>query len=67
MGEYRGRQVAISYDETVCTHAGECVGKFPAIFDVNRKPWIDPDSGSVEDAKAAIRNCPSGALTMREL
>ena len=63
--EYRGAKVAISYDPDVCTHSGNCVKGLPAVFDVNQNPWINPDNASIEEVKSAIRNCPSGALTMK--
>ena len=63
--DYAGAKVAISYDPDVCTHSGNCVKGLPGVFNVDREPWIDPDGGSVEEIKAAIRNCPSGALTMK--
>lgn len=62
--EFRGEQITIAYDDEVCQHAAQCVGKFPAIYDLDRDPWIDPDQGSVEDAKTSVANCPSGALSI---
>jgi uncharacterized Fe-S cluster protein YjdI len=65
--EYTGAKVSISYDPDVCTHSGNCVKGLPAVFDVDKNPWVDPDAASADEVKAAIRNCPSGALTMKEL
>jgi uncharacterized Fe-S cluster protein YjdI len=65
--EYTGAKVMIGYDPDVCTHSGNCVNGLPAVFDVDKDPWINPDAASVEEIKGAIRNCPSGALTMKEL
>jgi uncharacterized Fe-S cluster protein YjdI len=65
--EYRGAKAAIGYDPEVCTHSGNCVSGLPAVFDVDKNPWINPDGATIEDIKAAVRNCPSGALTMRQI
>jgi uncharacterized Fe-S cluster protein YjdI len=65
--EYRGTAFAISYDGDVCTHAGNCVKNKPGIFNGDNDPWINPDGGTLEEAKQAIRDCPSGALTLRML
>ena len=35
---YKGQNVSISYDETVCTHAGECVRGLPKVFNPERDP-----------------------------
>jgi uncharacterized Fe-S cluster protein YjdI len=59
---FEGDHITITYDDAVCTHAANCVGTLPAVFDVNRSPWIDPDAAAVEDACAVVRACPSGAL-----
>ena len=34
----------------------------PEVFDVKRKPWINPDDASVEAVEAQVAACPSGAL-----
>jgi uncharacterized Fe-S cluster protein YjdI len=54
--------ITVSYDSDVCTHAGRCVKGLPAVFDVKRKPWIDPDGASAEEVEAQVARCPSGAL-----
>ena len=59
---YKGTHAAISYDETVCIHAGECVRGLPSVFSLERKPWIQPGDISYEEAAKVIARCPSGAL-----
>ena len=59
---YKGKHVAISYDETVCAHAGVCVRELPSVFSLERKPWIQPGDVSFEEAAPVIQRCPSGAL-----
>lgn len=59
---FHGRDLTILYDDEVCTHAANCVRTLPAVFDADRKPWIDPDGASAADAVATIKACPSGAL-----
>jgi uncharacterized Fe-S cluster protein YjdI len=65
--DFTGAEVTISYDPEVCTHSGNCVKGLPGVFNVDREPWIDPDGGSIEEIRTAIRNCPSGALTMAQV
>jgi uncharacterized Fe-S cluster protein YjdI len=62
---YEGKEVVISYDEKVCTHAGECVRGLPQVFDPKRTPWIQPGDISYGAAEQVIRRCPSGALKIR--
>jgi uncharacterized Fe-S cluster protein YjdI len=61
--EFRGEKIVVHYDDDVCTHAGECVGGLPAVFDVKRKPWINPDDAAPEAVERAVAGCPSGALS----
>jgi len=67
---YTGPQVDVSFDGEVCQHAGECVRGMPAVFNVNRRPWIDPavaDSPALAgQLRATIGRCPSGALQVVE-
>jgi uncharacterized Fe-S cluster protein YjdI len=66
MQEYQNDKVIVRYDEKICIHAGKCVQGLPAVFDVNKNPWINVDGASVEAIKQTIRQCPSGALSMAE-
>ncbi|HAM02704.1 MAG TPA: hypothetical protein DCQ30_10850 [Acidimicrobiaceae bacterium] len=59
---FEGRDVTVSFDPEVCQHSGNCVRGLAAVFDANRKPWIDPDGASVEEVIAQVGRCPSGAL-----
>jgi uncharacterized Fe-S cluster protein YjdI len=63
---YAGPLVDVSFDAEVCRHAAECVRGMPEVFDVSRRPWIDPTQAHTEDTAQALRRvvgrCPSGAL-----
>lgn len=61
--EFLGKDVTVTYDDDVCTHAGKCVGGLPAVFDVTRKPWINPDDATPDQIEAQVAACPSGALS----
>jgi uncharacterized Fe-S cluster protein YjdI len=67
MSEYRGKEIIIRYDEHTCTHSGNCVKNLPAVFDVNRKPWVNPNDATVEAIKKTMALCPSGALSYEEI
>jgi uncharacterized Fe-S cluster protein YjdI len=59
---YVGRQVTVSFDPDLCQHVGNCLRGLPAVFDVDRRPWIDADGASAEDVVTQVARCPSGAL-----
>ncbi len=63
---YSGAKAAISYDVKRCVHAAECVHGLPAVFDPNRKPWIEPDRAEPEKLLDAVMSCPTGALHLEQ-
>jgi len=63
---YRGAEVTVTFDTKVCTHAAKCVQQLPAVFDINAKPWVQPDKATAAEVVAQVGRCPSGALQMLE-
>lgn len=63
--EFANDAMVIGYDDEVCIHAGNCVKQLPAVFDINRDPWIDPSGASMDEVAATVKACPSGALTLQ--
>lgn len=60
---YENQELEVTWDLKRCIHAKECVHGLPEVFDVNRKPWIDPDQESDSDKIVeTIERCPTGAL-----
>ena len=59
---YAGKDIDISYDAGRCIHAAECVSGLPAVFDNDRRPWIQPNGASADAIAELIAKCPSGAL-----
>jgi uncharacterized Fe-S cluster protein YjdI len=66
MQEFSNDKVTVRYDEKVCIHAGKCVQGLPQVFNVNNNPWINVSGADVDTLKRAIKQCPSGALTLQE-
>ena len=59
---YEGREVTVSFDPDVCQHSGNCARGLAAVFQPDRRPWIDPDQAGADDVVAQVDRCPSGAL-----
>ena len=60
---YENDEIKVSWDLKRCIHAKECVHGLPEVFDITKKPWINPDATKdIEDLKAVIEKCPTGAL-----
>lgn len=60
---YENENVEVTWDKHRCIHAKECVHGLPEVFDISKKPWINPDGQTdIEKLKTVIGKCPTGAL-----
>ena len=59
---YETPEITVSFDPNLCKHSGVCLGALPAVFDVRRQRWVQPDQASASEVAAAVQRCPSGAL-----
>ena len=63
--EYAAPGVTVTWEPGRCQHAGECVRGLPAVFEVDRRPWIDPEAAPADRVVEVIDRCPSYALGYR--
>lgn len=61
---YKGTEVSVTFNPRLCSHAAECGRLARHVFDAGRRPWIEPDNGTVAEVEAVIAACPSGALAL---
>ncbi len=59
---YRGDEITIYDDRSVCAHIGECTGHLPEVWKLDAEPWIDPRGSGAGAIAETVRRCPSGAL-----
>ena len=64
---YRGESINVIYDIRRCIHAEECVSRLAEVFDINKRPWIQPDQAAPEQVADTISHCPTGALHYQRL
>lgn len=62
---YESPDLFIDWEPDRCIHVAACLATAPGVFDVKRRPWIEPANGSTEEIIAAIEACPTGALGYR--
>lgn len=62
---YEGKQVTVTYNPMICSHAAECGRLAGHMFNPEQKPWVQPDNGTVAEVEAVVAACPSGALAIR--
>lgn len=61
--EYTSDAIVVRFDVKRCIHAEKCVKGLPAVFDRNRKPWVDPSKGEADGIANVVKSCPTGALS----
>ncbi|RKZ35125.1 MAG: hypothetical protein DRQ37_06970 [Gammaproteobacteria bacterium] len=53
----------VTFDGSICQHAGECVKGSPEVFQViDENLVIDTSKDTEEAIRATVSKCPSGAL-----
>lgn len=60
--EYDGEGITVTFEPRRCLHAAECVRGLPAVFDLQKRPWVQPGEAAPEEVAEVVRRCPSGAL-----
>lgn len=59
---YDGHDLSVSYNARRCIHFAACVRGLPAVFDPNKRPWIEPNRADAADIVDIVHQCPTGAL-----
>lgn len=59
---YTSPDIDVTFDGRRCIHAAYCLRGQPAVFNNQRRPWIDPNQAPADEIAAVIHRCPSGAL-----
>jgi len=61
---YPGQQVTIFDNRGICQHSGLCTDRVPTAFRTGAEPFVAPSGGRLDELIRAVRDCPSGALSL---
>ena len=61
---YPGQQVTIFDNRGICQHSGLCTDRLPTAFRTGAEPFVAPSGGRMDEIIRAVRDCPSGALSL---
>jgi CDGSH-type Zn-finger protein/truncated hemoglobin YjbI len=61
---YEGQQVTIFDNRGLCQHSGLCTDSLASVFRASQEPFVAPNGGRMDEIVMAVRNCPSGALSL---
>jgi CDGSH-type Zn-finger protein/truncated hemoglobin YjbI/ferredoxin len=62
--KYVGEQLAILDNRGTCQHSGYCTDRLPTVFHSQTEPFVTPSGGRMDEMISAVRDCPSGALSL---
>ncbi len=65
--EYRSSSIIVTFEPRFCIHAARCLTNLPDVFDVDMKPWIQPQNAPADRVAEVVMTCPTGALHFRRL
>jgi CDGSH-type Zn-finger protein/truncated hemoglobin YjbI/ferredoxin len=60
---YVGQQVTTFDNRGTCAHSGFCSDRLRTVFRPDQEPFVAPSGGRMDEIIAAVRACPSGALS----
>ena len=60
---YPGVQVTVFDNRGICQHSGFCTDRLASVFHAGSEPFVTPSGGRLDEIIAAVRTCPSGALS----
>lgn len=60
---YVGKDITVHDNRGVCAHDGSCTTHCPGVFDIKKRPWIDPEGAKIKEIIETVEKCPSGALS----
>ena len=61
---YPGEQVTIFDNRGICQHSGLCTDRLATAFRAGQEPFVAPSGGRMDELVRAVRDCPSGALSL---
>ena len=61
---YPGQQVTIFDNRGICQHSGLCTDRLATVFRTDAEPFVAPSGGRMDEIVRAVRDCPSGALSL---
>ena len=59
--------IAVTFDPQICVHAARCLQSLPTVFDLEARPWIQPQNADADEVAETVMRCPSGALQFERL
>jgi putative redox protein len=63
---YGNEEITVVWKPELCQHSTRCFTQLPEVFNPKNKKWVDVNAASPEKIIEQVKNCPSGALTIKK-
>ena len=61
---YASDAIEVHWEPRLCIHVRNCVNGLGAVFDPERRPWIEVCASDPDEIAATVLTCPTGALPL---
>ncbi len=61
---YQKENITVVWKPGLCIHSGICARGLHAVFNPQRRPWVNMDGTSLDAIVEQVAKCPSGALSI---
>ena len=61
---YPGPALTVHDNRGLCSQSGLCSQRLSAVFHAGETPFVTPSAGRLDEIVRAVRECPSGALSL---
>jgi CDGSH-type Zn-finger protein/truncated hemoglobin YjbI len=62
---YPGLTITVVDNRGTCAHSGFCTDRLNTVFHQRSEPFVTPTGGRMDEIIRAVRECPSGALSLQ--
>jgi uncharacterized Fe-S cluster protein YjdI len=63
---YTNGEITVVWQSAKCIHSANCVKHLAKVFQPKSSPWVQIENGTSEEIISAVKQCPSGALTIKD-
>lgn len=64
--EYTNGEITVIWQADKCIHCGNCAKGLPQVFKPKEKPWVQMENASSGAIVNQVKDCPSGALSLKD-
>ncbi len=63
--EYSNDDITVVWQPGKCSHSTVCAKTLDDVFNPNARPWVNMQGSDSESIISTVRQCPSGALSIK--